>query len=91
MDDNMGDAPACAETRLCLQISATANAEIRSQRTELMRGAVHRAWQEPLLEVGASNLVSLEVRSCIEIGTVPQQDRSMRGSSCDHFRRTSLR
>ena len=47
--------------------------------------------REPLLEVGASNLVSLDVRSCIEIGTVPQQDRSMRGRSCDHFRKTSLR
>jgi hypothetical protein len=47
--------------------------------------------REPLLEVGASNLVSLDVRSCIEIGTVPQQDRSIRGSSCDHLRKTSLR
>jgi hypothetical protein len=47
--------------------------------------------RKPLLEVGAPNLVSLDVRSCIEIGTVPQQDRSIRGSSCDHFRKTSLR
>ena len=47
--------------------------------------------REPLLKVDASNLVSLDVRSCIERGTVPQQDRSIQGSSCDHLRKTSLR